>query len=144
MNSVGNVLKRQEGLTLVEIIAVLIVMGILAAVAVPRFFEMRTRAEKKSLQIAVNDMNNRAMMAFSRSMVKNKGSAVVFEVNGFSDLGFSDTADVQAAYPDFVGIWALSSDTVITYTGANITAGVFTLTAGTATTPPAITLLVTP
>lgn len=46
-------LKTQEGFTLVEIIAVLIIMGILAAIAVPRYMSVTTQARNQAAMGAV-------------------------------------------------------------------------------------------
>ena len=43
-------LRKQEGFTLVEIIAVLVILGILAAVAVPKYFDMQDEAKAKAIE----------------------------------------------------------------------------------------------
>ena len=40
-------LRNQKGFTLIEIIAVLVILGILAAVAIPKFFSMQEAAADK-------------------------------------------------------------------------------------------------
>jgi prepilin-type N-terminal cleavage/methylation domain-containing protein len=42
-------LKNQRGYTLIEIIAVLVILSILAAVAVPRFIDLAESARRKAL-----------------------------------------------------------------------------------------------
>jgi MSHA pilin protein MshA len=48
------ILKNEKGFTLIEIIAVLIILGILAAVAVPKFLSLTDEAEQKALEGAVS------------------------------------------------------------------------------------------
>ena len=48
-----NLVKNEAGFTLVEIIAVLVILGILAAVAIPKYFDLQADARVKSLEGAM-------------------------------------------------------------------------------------------
>ena len=136
MKRMNTVVSNEKGFTLVEIIAVLVILGILAAVAVPKFFDMQASAEKKTLLGAFNDMNSRMNAAFSKSMLDHNGVAVATEFDSFGELGLADAAAITAAYKDFSGTWAGGGAGNITYTAAN--GGVvytFSITAGSGTAP---------
>ena len=126
---------NQKGFTLIEILMVLIIIGILAGTAIPKFFVMQKNAEMKTLCIARNDMLSRAVVVYAHKIIENDG--IPQTISSFSDLGLSSIDDVNKAYRDFVGTWNYDSKTQITYYGKNFVAGIFTINQG---QPPTITL----
>lgn len=66
------ILKNEKGFTLIEIIAVIIIMGILAAVAVPRFFSMQEDAKKAALNGGLSEAAARFNHAFAKFILVEK------------------------------------------------------------------------
>ena len=59
------IFRDEKGFTLIEIIAVLVIMGILAAVAVPKFFDLQERAKEKAVSTAFAEMKVRVNQRFA-------------------------------------------------------------------------------
>jgi prepilin-type N-terminal cleavage/methylation domain-containing protein len=94
----SNPINNQKGFTLIEIIAVLILLGILAAVAVPKYMDLTDNAKQKAVDAGIAELNSRESLAWGKLKLTSTGWVTDAATFATIDTNLNSTGETTYAW----------------------------------------------
>ncbi len=136
-------MKRQGGFTLIELVVVIVILGILAVTAAPRFLNLQDDARQSALQGLKGAIDGAASITYGKAAIQGvEASGTGEDVEGINTIYGYPSADADGIAKAVVGLdsdWKVvaSDDDSITYSftsaDANATTCIVTYTQATGT-----------
>jgi MSHA pilin protein MshA len=133
--------SNQRGFTLIELIVVIVVLGVLAAFAVPRFMGVEVQARVAAVNGLGGSLRSSASMAHGVWLAQGSPASITVDGKVITILnGYPDVASMQNTIQDLSGFTVAAG--TFTKTGAPATCNLVyaPATAGPPALPPTVTI----
>lgn len=88
------ILKNQKGFTLIELVIIIILIGVLAAVAIPKYVDLRDNAARAASQATLDAGRAGVTLNFAQQILNDGGYVSPFSATGL--LSLAEAAAVEA------------------------------------------------
>lgn len=103
--------RQQSGFTLVELVIVIVLLGLLAASALPRFSNLTQDARKASLSGLAGSLRSAATIAHATYLAKGQASNADVSLDGVNIAmsgGWPTNAAISSAIMDYTGLHSVA------------------------------------
>jgi len=85
-------IHNDKGFTLIEIITILIIIGILFAIAIPKYVDLINSSKSAAAKSQIAEMKSSANLAYAKLFLKNGGQPTVSDI--LNELGGSGEQEI--------------------------------------------------
>jgi MSHA pilin protein MshA len=145
--------REHKGFTLIELVIVIVILGILAAVAIPRYIRVVSEARKAAVNGMAGGLRSATMLAKAKYMVVGDDTLATVDMDGTavavmagSGVPLGTQAGIVSAITDTAGFDVVVAAPLVTFrptNGGSATCGVVYSGPTTSVTPAVVTVTVT-
>jgi|LGVE01.1.fsa_nt_gb MSHA pilin protein MshA len=107
-------MKNQNGFTLIELVVVIVVLGILSAIAVPKFISMKQEAGEAALQGVAGSLASASAINYAKASIDKSNAAVTEVLNCTATASLLQGDALPTGYS--IGTAAITDDEAVTCT----------------------------